>query len=343
MMRTPRSTLLIAGLACLLLGHDASAQEDKQAEQKPAAKDADSAAKGSTAPVQQVVTAGIYLNQIDGMSLKEQKVAVDFHIWFRWKGDDVKPIETFDLANGQIDSKEDVYEATHGDTHYAVCRCLATIQKLWDVRRFPLDSHEVTIEIEDNDREEDLLQYVPDTENSNLNPDARVAGWDLSFGGAKVVTHTFNTNFGDISRPTGNSSDWSRFVYTARMLRPGYGYFGKLFTGLFVAAAIALISLLTQPAEIDSRFGLGVGAMFAAVASEYLVTAALPDSNLLSLADRLHIVTFLLIFLALAESSLSHKLFGSGQQRTSWVLDRISFVGLSVIYAGIVIYMIVVK
>lgn len=292
-----------------------------------------------SSPTQKIVYVGTYLNQIIGMSLKEQKVSLDFHIWFRWKDDNLKPLETFDLTNGQIDAKEDVYTAKSGDYHYAVCRCMATIQKQWDIRDFPLDNHDITIEVEDSDMEEYKLKYVPDTENTSLNSDARVAGWNLLDGGGQVTTHLSNTNYGDISLPTGHASSWSRYVYTVHMKRIGYGYFLKLFTGLFIAAGIAIISLLTQASELDSRFGLGVGAMFAAVASEYVVSGALPDSNLLSLADRLHIMSFVFIFLALLESTMSNKLFNMDQPRSAWWLDRVGFVVLFGGYVGGVLSM----
>ena len=106
---------------------------------------------------QKFVYIGTYVNQINSMSLKDEKVQVDFHIWFRWKGDDLKPLETFDLTNGDVDAKEDIYQATSGGFHYAVCRCLATIQKQWNVRDFPLDNHDITIELEDADQEEEKL------------------------------------------------------------------------------------------------------------------------------------------------------------------------------------------
>ena len=296
--------------------------------------------KDSGPPKQKVVYVGTYLNQVIGMSLKDQKVSLDFHIWFRWKDDDLKPLETFDLTNGQIDAREDVYQAKVGEFHYAVCRCMATIQKQWNVHDFPLDNHDITIEVEDNDAEEFKFKFLPDSENCNLNPEARVAGWELVHGGAQVVTHFSNTNYGDISLPTGHESSWSRYIYTVHLRRTGYGYFIKLFTGLFVAAAIAMISLLTQPEELDSRFGLGVGAIFAAVASEYVVSGALPDSNLLSLSDRLHIVTFLFIFLALVESTSSHKLFNMQRANSAWWLDRVSFIVLTCSYVAIVLSMV---
>jgi len=49
--------------------------------------------------------------------------------------------------------------------------------------------------------------------------------------GAGVVPHEYNTNYGDVSLPTGHSSVYSRFVYSVGITRPGYGMFLKLFTG----------------------------------------------------------------------------------------------------------------
>jgi hypothetical protein len=300
------------------------------------ARGADESPGTKSTPAQRFVYIGTYVNQINSMSLKEEKVQIDFHVWFRWKGDDLKPLETFDLTNGDIDAKEDIYQATSGGFHYAVCRCLATIQKQWNVRDFPLDNHEITIEIEDADLEEEKLKYLPDTENCNLSPDARVPGWDLSAGDAVVTSHRSNTNYGDIDLPSGHESNWSRYIYTVQMTRTGYGYFGKLFTGLFIAVGISLIGLLTSPEQLDSKFALSVGAMFAAVASEYLVTASLPDSNVLTMADKLHILSFLFIFLTLAQATLAHKIFVSGREATATWLDRAAFFVLFVGYIALV-------
>jgi hypothetical protein len=298
---------------------------------------------GSAAVPQREVYIGIYLNQIIGMSLKEEKVQVDFHVWFRWKGDDLKPLETFDLTNGDVDQKQDVFESMSGDYHYAVCRCLATIQKMWNVHDFPLDDHDITLEIEDSDQEEFKLRYIADVANCNLNPDARVAGWNLADGGALVVSHRTNTNYGDIALPTGSESIWSRFIYTCHMTRPGYGYFTKLFTGLFIAASIALVGLLIPASELDSRFALSVGAMFAAVASEYVVTAALPDSNTFTMADKLHILSFLFIFVTLVESTVSHKVAGHGMLRAAFWIDRVMLMVLGVTYATLIATIVLVR
>jgi hypothetical protein len=285
---------------------------------------------GDTTEPRQVYV-GMYVNQVDSINLRDSQVSVDFHVWFRWKGDDLKPIDTFDVVNGKIDSKGDIVTTMSGQYNYACCRVLATLHKLWDVSNFPLDEHTVTIEIED-EFEDFKLAYLPDTENCALSSDAAIAGWQLSPGEAEVVTHRYNTNYGDISLPTGAYSKYSRFVYSVLITRPGYGLFLKLFTGLFIATAIAFHAQLIAPDELDARLALAVGAMFAAVASEYVVVSALPESNRLTLADKLHILSFGFIFLSLVASVVSSKLAVRGHLGKVWWIDRACFVGLPCAY-----------
>lgn len=273
----------------------------------------------------EIVYTGIYLNQITSLSLKDSQFTADFYIWFRWKDKNINPLESFDVVNGHIESKEGVYEDIVQDFNYRVCRVVATIKKFWDISRFPLDNHTLTIEIEDNDNEESKLKYVSDIENSGVDPQVQVPGWKIDTVNVNVVSHTYKTNYGDISLPTNNESIYSRFVFSLSIVRPGYGYFFKLFFTVFVAAIVALIALFIKPTDLDPRFGLGAGALFAAVASEVVIASLLPDTNIITLTDKLHIISIFFIFLSIGESIISLRLFTSGKEKASQNLDRICF------------------
>ncbi len=245
---------------------------------------------------------------------------------------------TFDLVNGRIESKQSAYEANIEGVHYASCRVVATLHKLWDVSRYPLDSHIFTIEIEDNNLEADKLVYLADVENSGLSTHAEVAGWTLKPGKAVVMTNTDHTNYGDVSLPSGHKSSWSRFVFSIEVTRPGIGIFVKLFAGLFIATAIALQALRIPAEHVDARLGLSVGAMFAAVASEYLVAAGLPESNGVTLAEKLHILSFAFIFIALAESILVYKLAAQGREPAAARVDRLCFQMFALGYVALAVF-----
>lgn len=67
-----------------------------------------------------------------------------------------------------------------------------------------------------------------------------------------------------------------------------------------------------------------VGAIFAAIASEYIVTQSLPDTNTVSPADKLHVVAFAFIFTSFIESTCSLFLVENGYEHQSGRMDHIS-------------------
>jgi len=286
----------------------------------------------SEQPKNNEVYVGIYLNEIFDLSLKDNKFSADFYVWFRWKGENINPIESFEVVNGRIDSKENSMSDVIKDFNYAICRVTATITKFWDIKRFPLDNHVLTIEIEDSENEDFKLKYIVDTKNSNMDKKIQVPGWIVSKSNADILTNKYNTNYGDISLPTNNESNYSRFVFSIDIIRPGYGYFIKSFFTVFIAALIALMTLFIKPSDLDPRFGLSAGALFAAVASEVVIALSLPDTNIITLVDKLHIIAIFFIFISIVESILSLKLFNSGKESGSKALD------ISCFYISILAY-----
>ena len=63
-------------------------------------------------PAQVVV--GSYINKIQDLNFKENKYALDFFIWFRWKPEgalaDYKPLDSFEIINGKIENKGSIVE-----------------------------------------------------------------------------------------------------------------------------------------------------------------------------------------------------------------------------------------
>jgi hypothetical protein len=348
-----RRMLRIAALACLLSSMLSSgvwtasaraqpASVDPQAQsgtsrepqrgasaEPPSAGAASSALPAAPAELKgEKVYVGVYLNQIPEMNLKENHFTADFYVWFRYKTESFEPWKSCDVVGGKTETKEVVYQTKLGDTYYASCHVVAVVTQFWDVARFPLDNHELQISLEDNANEEFKVEYLADTQNSGASPDLQVPGWTVRGRTALVAPHRYQTNYGDTSLPSDNESVYSRFVFSVPLTRQGIGYFLKLFLGLFVATAIAFLAMFIRPTEVDPRFGLGIGAIFAAVASEYVVTASLPETNKLTMADMLHMLAFVFIFLSLVESTISLALWLTEDEakiRLANCMDRWSF------------------
>lgn len=279
------------------------------------------------------VTVGAYVLGVSDLDLRQGTCVADFWIWFRWRADgsEFNPLENLELINGQIEeSTGEVHKTLDDGQAYAAKRIRAVLRQRWDVANFPLDSQRIQIVCEDAELETHALVYQIDGVNSGLAPSVTMAGWTIFDKDFAVSVQAYSTNYGDTSLPTGSISEYSRFTVSINIRRPGFGLFVKIFAGLFAAVGIALLALFICPTHVDPRFGLPVGAMFAAIASQYVIASVLPESTEFTLADTLHVTSFTGIFLVLVESVLSLALFCAGRERASRLLDRTAIALLAV-------------
>ncbi len=285
----------------------------------------------STKAIPAKVTTGIYLNQIYAVNLKENKLSVDFYVWFRYSDNTLNPLDSFELINGRIESKSGIVKKKINGVNFASCRVVATINKFWDVSKYPLDKHMLTVELEDSENDDTKTVFLADAENAGINPDAQVRGWEISRVYSGVTTNIYDTNYGDISLPVNNRSSFSRYTFSLDVVRPGYGQFFKLFAIMFLAVFVAFLAFFVQP-NAGPRFGLGTGALFAAAANSFIVGSSLPESNGSTLADQLQITTIFFIFASLAISTLSLRMLNAGKELVSRRIDLVSAATFPLLY-----------
>lgn len=279
------------------------------------------------------VTVGVFVNQVHEFSLHDNSFTVDFYVWFRWKNPELKPYETFSVVDGRLESKtEAIVKDLPGGEKYAWVRVVAKITRFFDTTAYPLDNHNLSITIEEEESETHLIVYQADVANSAASPDIRLSGWTFTRLNTVAGERQYRSNFGDTSLPTGNQTRYARVTTAVSFTREGSTFFFKLFFALWVCVAVAFLAFFIKPTDVDPRFGLGVGALFAAIASQYVVTSGLPDSNVITLADRLHLIAFFFIFLSIAQSTWSLWLMQTDRPAPSLRFDRISRVVAPVAY-----------
>jgi hypothetical protein len=287
------------------------------------------------------VAAGIYLNQVRALSLRDSQFVADFWIWFRWKkGAVVDPLATFEIVGGDIETRtnEGREDLPGGEWSYATARIVARVVQVLDIRDFPQDRHRLVIAIEDGEHEDFELTYEADSANSRIDPNVHVPGFQVANFETVIVQHAYKTNYGDVTLPSDSESTYSRFEFALNVERPGFGYTLKLVWGMWLSALVALLALLIKPVNVDPRFGLGVGAIFAAMANQYIVTSALPDSATVTSADIVGMATIVVILVGVAESVGSLWLYENEQIELSKRLDRYTMIGVLCLYVAVNVY-----
>ena len=286
------------------------------------------------APVR--MQAGIYLDRVVELSVKDSTWTADFYLWFRWKGEGVDPGENFQVVDGWIESKEKADEYTNGDEHYRLYRVVARITKFFDVSRFPCDDHVLTVNVESPAFGRDKLLFVTDSENSGVSSRVQVAGYSIYRQAILEKPHAYRSTRGDPRLATGAERVHSQLRMGVWISRPGWGFYLKMFIALFGAVGVAILVFFIKPTDVDPRFGLGVGALFAVIANTYVTSSLVPDIGSMTLADMVNDVGVVVIFLSLLQSTISLYLYDRrGKIALSRLFDRVSFVVLLAGYATI--------
>ncbi len=302
-------------------------------------KDSTIAEEEKTGPAD-TVKIGAYILSVYDLDFPNNKVNVDFYLWYNAKKDSLDLLHNMEVINATEVNKSNETDEKRGKIIYQTIRVNSQIKEEWDVSNFPFDKQTIEVIIEDFDKDNTTLVFVPDTIGSKIDKSVHLEGWEIKDFGIRADNNTYETNYGDPNIPLNEFATYSRVVLYFTIEREGNGIFFKLFVGLFISVLISLLTFFINPLDLDPRFGLSVGAIFAAIASQYVIASALPQNARLTLVDILHDISFIFIFLCILVSTISLHYMKHDNKRLSQKIDRYSFFVLSIAFISLTVYFI---
>lgn len=197
-----------------------------------------------------------------------------------------------------------------------------TMKQNWKVDDFPFDKQHLIIRVENAVFDRDALVYELDTLGSTYDRELTIDGWNISKFYVDTKPNEYTTVFGD---PNSDKlhSEYSAFNIHMEIERNAWGLFAKIFIGMYIAFLISSITFTLNPSELEPRFGLPVGGLFAAVGNKYIIDSLLPESSSFTLVDTLHTITFLGILATLLVAALSVNYFDKGEVEKSARVNRV--------------------
>jgi hypothetical protein len=284
----------------------------------------------------EAVRVGIYVTRIVEVDMHALSWAADFDLWFHWMNKGIDPGETFQLANGEIDAREKREAYVDGVGRYERYRIKARMAKYFDPTRFPFADEPLVIQVEDGVHNVNQLNFVADTKDSAVSATALVNDLikiDRVVAGVRL--HDYGSNRGHAFRGLEKSDVHSQFAFGMLVHPPGLTFYLKMFHVLFTSVAISVLAFFIKPIHVDPRFGLGVGAVFAAIGNMIAVAGILPRAQQATLADMVNVLGLVTIFLTLVQSTISLYLHDTlGLEKLSRLFDRVSF---AVFFVGYVL------
>ena len=277
---------------------------------------------------------GIYINSIYDLNIEEKSFTVDFWMWINHSD-----------SNNHFENKVEVpntkgVEFSHfaaekvGNGEWVTQKCKAEIMQNWDVSCFPFDKQKLRIELEDSEYDISKMLYLADTVNSKIDESFDSGEWKIESFSIKEEAKTYNTTYGNPNLK-GFSSYPGVVAEIVIKRKNSWVMLAKMLTGAYVAFLISCLVFFVSSDNQDSRFGLCVGGLFAAIGNKYIVESVVPSSNTNTLMDNAHNVTFTFILLIVLIIVISLHLFESGDEQKKKIslwIDRIAFVVISLSY-----------
>jgi hypothetical protein len=214
-----------------------------------------------------------------------------------------------------------------GAERYERYRVKGRMAKYFDPTRFPFADEPLVIQVEDGLHGVDALNFVADAKNSAVSPTAVTHDLvKINQVVARVKLHDFGSTRGRGSSGPDQPDVHSQFVFAMLVNPPGLMFYLKMFHVLFSSVAIAVLALFVKPIHVDPRFGLGVGAVFAAIGNMIAIASFLPRAQQATLADMVNVLGLATIFFTLVQSTISLYQYDSmGLEKLSRFFDKVSF------------------
>ncbi len=305
MSSRPFITIDLAAALALLVSFAVTPAWSAPADPQPpqAVIEAIAAAPAPDTPAQIIV--GAYINDIQELDFKANNYVVDLYVWFRWKAGELDPSKTMEFMN-RYASDDNVREALYDTPKampdgslYSIIRYQGRFATKFPLEKYPFDTQLLTVAMEDTVASAGAQVYVPDGAHPvSLDPVITLPGFRVGMPTMRIVSNTYPTNFGDQSAP--EAETYSRIVVTVPVTRPVVAMSLKTFVPIALIVVCAALVFFVRPRYVEGRIGLGITALLTLVALQLTSSASLPDVDYLMMLDKIYLLAYLFIIIALA-------------------------------------------
>lgn len=268
------------------------------------------------------VTVGSYVISVHDINFRDKEYTMRFWLWFLYDNPDFDFSTQLDIPNAKSIDPPEVIMDSIDNKAWAIMKMKATMKESWRVGDFPFDKQHLRVQIENALFDINSLVFKPDFKGSTYDKAEALDGWDITNFKVSSVLNDYETGFGDPS-PHRDYQNFSAFTIELDIERNAWGLFLKIFIGMYIAFLISVISFTIQVQELEPRFGLPVGGLFATVGNKYIIDSILPETSAFTLVDTLHTLTFLGIFGTLVVSAVALRYYDNGKKEAAIRINKV--------------------
>lgn len=241
-----------------------------------------------TVHASQSVAVSTYVLNFGKFDVSTGSYTVDFYLDFKC-AENCSP-ENFEFMNGRATSIDKLID-TPTEKFY---RIQASLSQNIDLKQYPFDTHQLTIELEDTRNTIDEIVYVPDNSESGVDPSVIIVGWDLGNWSSSVTEHYYAPY----------NETYSRYSFALEINRVSMTSIIKSFLPVIFMVIISLLSLLLTADKVTTRLGINTSTLIAAVMFHVNLSSSIPPVGYLTFADKFMMATYVIMMAILASGVL---------------------------------------
>ncbi len=283
--------------------------------------------------VPDTVKTGIYITSIHDIDFKQNEYSINFWLWLTYKNREFDFMQNLEIPEAKTFTKSFSSIDSSTGKYYVLMKLQCQMKDSWKIHNFPFDKQNLRLSIENSQFDTKDLVFAIDTLGKRYDPKVVLKGWNIDSLRVFPGTKSYESTFGD-PEETDPHETYSDYKVKVVISRDTGELFWKIFLGMYVSFLIAYICFYIHADNIDSRFGLSVGAVFAAIGNKYIIDASLPDSTSFTLVDTLHGLTLSCICLVIVASAWSLRLVKQNKLKQA---NRFDFIAAQVLLGAYLI------
>ena len=243
---------------------------------------------------------GVCLTSLHDLNISAKTFSADMWIWSNCLTEELTPLQSMEFVNAnQYEAKLDYSEVKDGIV-WSQRKVNGVFRHNWDVHNYPFDRHTLIIEVEEAAYDTSSFVYEADSANSTYSPSIYLDGWKITNFEILNSQTAYTTTFGDPTLESGGGSAYTKLEVAISIARTELTSFLKLTGPVYIAFAVALLSLLLyleNSGILSAQIGLLAGSLFATVINLSIASTSLGASERLTLVDQIHILSLLYILI----------------------------------------------
>ncbi|MBI2662695.1 hypothetical protein HYX11_04515 [Candidatus Woesearchaeota archaeon] len=228
------------------------------------------------------VKVGVYLLNLGKYEVATGSFTVDFYLSLKCNYN-CSP-ENFEFMNGRA-SSVDLMENKPSEKFY---RIQANLNSKVDLKKFPFDKQEINIILEDKENTNAHIKYIPNIEESGIDPSITFTGWNIDGWRAEERDHNY---------PIYNET-YSQYTFTIDLSRILINSFLKTILPVFFILLTVLFSFIIDPDKVTTRLSMSGSSLVAAVMFHVSISNQIPPVSYLTFSDKFLGLTYLVLLLS---------------------------------------------